>query len=169
VEAIEMTTIDAARTLQRTRTARVGLRDAEDDRAAVEWEMTMACPDGDSHPVTVVGDDSGLSPRALELAADIAQRRHLALHVVQVWSAQRRGVVTAAWLATRQAELDSSIADVQARHPGLPIATRIELMAGWVAFAREQSSLVVTGPRLAGAVRTRPARKDSCPVAIVPD
>jgi hypothetical protein len=123
----------------------------------------------DERPVTVVGDERGFDPRTLEFAAEIAQRRNLSLCVVQVWPAQRDRVVTAAWLATRRADLDACIADVQARFPGLPIAAWIELMAGWIPFARAQSSLVVSGRGLVGAVIARPAGRGSCPVAIVPD
>lgn len=122
----------------------------------------------DSRPVTVVGDDRGFGASALDFAAATARRRHVTLQVARVWSAKRDGQLSPGWLAERQEEMDLTLADLSIRHPGLPVLARIELVPGWLALARGQSSLVVAERRLSGWVQARRSITAPCPVAIVP-
>ena len=130
------------------------------------WRPTSA-----GHPVTLVVDELGIRPGAIEHAAAAAMRRGSGLRVSRTWrSLHEDEQPSPDWLAHQQEELDTQLADWRERYPQLALAARIEFGEDdWLRPLAASSSLIVVDVRAATAVRTMPAGQPVlCPTVVVP-
>lgn len=140
-------------------------------------------PSSPGLPVTVLGDDFGLSEAALQFGFSAASRRGTTVQVARSWASLHESQPpTTDWLAHQQEELDIQLADWQLRFPEVGVVARVGLEHELLDELRCSSQLLVVGRpatvggpatlgRPATAARRSPTRFSGpgCPTVVVPE